>query len=391
MSVNQESTFLPAFMRKLRSPACRNVLLCGCGGGFDFVHGMLLYPELIGLGKQVTIGSYSFGETEKIGEPANVVYQNDPALVKQVTANTGADPVYAPEIHLCSYLDAAHAHRSPHSIYAYYARDFTVTKLHEFYSQLVDEHDIDTVVLVDGGTDSLMVGDEAGLGDPIEDLTSIAAVDRLDKVRTKILLSVGFGLDRFNGVSDASSMRAVAELTHDGGFLGSISIERDSEPFRFYRAAVEHIHTRQRFASTVGGAIISAAEGYYGGDTVPPALSRKLTEKSRFHIWPLMSMIFGFDLPAVATRSRMPQWLARTDNLVESYKAISAGRNSFSELKSLEYLPDPEEMKGRFTVDFTSLSVVDRGTQDSSEDVEELAAVDETDDANEGKGAKEEQ
>lgn len=47
-----------------------------------------------------------------------------------------------------------------------------------------------------------------------QDAVSVAAVALLGElVPVTILLSVGFGADRFNGVSDAASLRAVAELT----------------------------------------------------------------------------------------------------------------------------------------------------------------------------------
>jgi hypothetical protein len=49
---------VPAFLKRLASSESKRIFLSGCGGGFDFVHGMLLYPELKRLGKQVTIGSY---------------------------------------------------------------------------------------------------------------------------------------------------------------------------------------------------------------------------------------------------------------------------------------------------------------------------------------------
>ena len=47
------------------------------------------------------------------------------------------------------------------------------------YRALVAATDSDAIVLVDGGTDILMRGDEAGLGTPAEDMTSLAAVARL--------------------------------------------------------------------------------------------------------------------------------------------------------------------------------------------------------------------
>lgn len=39
--------------------------------------------------------------------------------------------------------------------------------------------EIDCVILVDGGTDSLMRGDEVELGTPTEDMSSIAAIHQL--------------------------------------------------------------------------------------------------------------------------------------------------------------------------------------------------------------------
>ena len=47
------SLLLPTFLRRLADPDVKTVMLCGCGGGFDFVHSLLLYPELRRLGKSV--------------------------------------------------------------------------------------------------------------------------------------------------------------------------------------------------------------------------------------------------------------------------------------------------------------------------------------------------
>ena len=56
----------PTFLRQLSEPSIRTVLICGCGGGFDFIHGMLLYPELRRLGG----GSDSLmaGDEEGLGD-----------------------------------------------------------------------------------------------------------------------------------------------------------------------------------------------------------------------------------------------------------------------------------------------------------------------------------
>ena len=82
----------------------------------------------------------------------------------------------------------------------------------QLYHQLIETHSIDAIVLVDGGSDSIMAGDEEGLGDLIEDAVSITAVAGLKELKAKILITVGLGTDRFNQVSDASSLRAISEL-----------------------------------------------------------------------------------------------------------------------------------------------------------------------------------
>ena len=94
---------------------------------------------------------------------------------------------------------------APHSIYAYYARAFSVPMLRQLYEQLIQAHAIDAIVIVNGGSDSLMAGDEEGLGDPIEDAVSVATVASLDPRLLKILVSIGLGTDRYNHVSDAAS------------------------------------------------------------------------------------------------------------------------------------------------------------------------------------------
>ena len=164
----QSSLFLPTFLELLADPSIRTVMLCGCGGGFDFVHSMVLYPELKRLGKSVVIGSYSFGTPQEIGGDAPVMFDVDGVTAKRVSAASVPHPYYGPEVHVCSFLDDRYPEDAPHHAYAYYARAFTVPLLRQLYQQLVKQHSIDGIVLFDGGSDSLMVGDEEGLGDPIE-------------------------------------------------------------------------------------------------------------------------------------------------------------------------------------------------------------------------------
>lgn len=62
---------------------------------------------------------------------------------------------------------------------------------------------LDTIILCDGGTDSLMFGDEVELGTPFEDSMNMAAVSLCSSVAHKYLLCVGMGIDTFHGVCHA--------------------------------------------------------------------------------------------------------------------------------------------------------------------------------------------
>jgi hypothetical protein len=293
----------------------------------------------------VTIGSYSFGDPGRI-ENAPIVHTAETgAIVKRVMGHSEPPADYGPEVHLASFLDGESPEDAPHFVYAYYARSFTVPALRAFYEELVERHGIDTVLLVDGGSDSLMVGDEAGLGDPIEDAVSVAAVSSLP-VANRMLFSIGLGADRFNGVSDASTLRAIAELTSAGGFLGSVSIEPTSPGFRFYNRLVEHVYSNQSFRSALTGFILSAAEGHFGGEVVPPSLQHRV-RPGKFFLWPLMAMIWAFDVDAVARRSRIVQWVRDCQTVRDCQFALHRGRMSLGEAaRQVEDLPRQEDMEG---------------------------------------------
>eukprot|EP01012_Entosiphon_sulcatum_P060082 TRINITY_DN8484_c0_g1_i1.p2 TRINITY_DN8484_c0_g1~~TRINITY_DN8484_c0_g1_i1.p2 ORF type:complete len:341 (+),score=56.70 TRINITY_DN8484_c0_g1_i1:1093-2115(+) len=328
----------PNFLQRLFAPEIKTVMLCGCGGGFDFVHSLILYPALRQAGKRVVIGSYSFGLPDKIGG-AEIVFREGDAMAKLVTAKSVPDPSYAPEIHMCSFLDRRYPETAPHSIYAYYARAFCVPVLKRFYAQLVEKHEIDAIVTVDGGSDSLMVGDEAGLGDPLEDAVSVATVAALP-VKLALLVAVGVGCDRFNEVSDASTLRAIAELTRTGGFLGSVSVEPSMEGFQLYREGLEHIykgHGRQGFRSVLAGAIVAATEGAFGSKEVPANLQSRVAP-GEMYFWPLMAMLWGFDPGKVAERSQTIKWISSCESVDAAWAAFSQNRRKAT-WREVEDLP----------------------------------------------------
>jgi len=356
------SYLLPSFIKRIADPSIKSVLVAGCGGGFDFVHSMNLYPELHRMKKAVTIVSYSFGLVTLIKE-APLVWKRLGVMVKEVTSKSIPDADYGPEVHMVSYLDSQYPESAPHKIYACNAREFTVPLLHLFYSHLIKEHKVDAFIIFDGGTDSLMKGDEEGLGDPIEDCVSITDVSKLEGLKVKILISAGFGADRFNHVSDAASLRAVAEITGMGGFLGSISLEPDSPGFNFYCGCVKHIYDRQSFRSVLTGLIIASGKGHYGFDlpkskknsegsdknSVDVELEKRVKPGAAF-VWPLMSMLFAFDVDVVVKRSLISKWIKEEETVNSCYYAMRRERLKLEDeklLRGIENLPTHEQMRSK--------------------------------------------
>jgi len=154
------STFRLPFFKELK-PAQR-VLIAGAGGGFDVFSGLPIYFNLRAAGKEVFLANLSFSNLP----PTTAGRHLTPELV-EVTADSEGSAVYFPEKHLSQWF-RDHGREVP--VYAFHRTG--PKPIIEAYRVLVAELKIDTVILVDGGTDSLMRGDECGLGTPEEDMTS---------------------------------------------------------------------------------------------------------------------------------------------------------------------------------------------------------------------------
>lgn len=159
-------------------------------------------------------------------------------------------------------------------------------------------HRIDAVVLVDGGTDILMRGDEAGLGTPEEDLASVAALAALDDIPIRLVVSVGFGVDAYHGVNHVQVLENIAALERDGAYLGAFSIPRATREGALYLDAVTHAqyHTPEH-PSIVNGSIAAAVRGSFGDVRFTDR-----TRGSELFVNPLMSLYFAFELPGLAAR-----------------------------------------------------------------------------------------
>jgi hypothetical protein len=302
----------------------RTVLVAGAGGGFDVFSGLPLYFGLRAAGKQVHLANLSFSHLE-----AATGRQLAPAAL-EVTADSHVTAGYFPEWHLCRWF---RGQGEEVSIYCFDRTGFG--PLLEGYRAVVDHLRPDAIVLVDGGTDSLMRGDEAGLGTPEEDIASIAAVDALE-VAGKYLVCLGFGVDAFHGVCHAHALEAVAELTRQGAFLGALSLTRHMPEVRRYMEAAEAVCAAMwECPSIVCASILSALDGHYGDHH-----RTARTRGSTLWINPLMALYWCFRLGPVARRVLYLDEIKTTETAWDLIEAIDAFRRRHPATRERTVIPD---------------------------------------------------
>jgi hypothetical protein len=297
-----------------RLSEAKRVLICGAGGGFDVYAGLPLMFALQRAGKEVHLANLTF--TYLGGTDAEYLA---PALARVNAATRGEDK-YAPERYLCEWLDGVNPERR-HEVFCF--EKTGVAPLTSAYAHLAGKLEIDAIVLIDGGTDILMRGDESGLGTPAEDMTSLAAASALD-LPIRIVSCLGFGIDAFHGVCHAQYLENVAALAAEGGYLGAHSLTAEMEEAQHYRDAVAHVHERMPARqSIVNGSILSALESRFGDYH-----RTERTRSSELFINPLMCIYFSFELEAVARRCLYLDLLRDTSSIFEVQARIEGFRKS---------------------------------------------------------------
>jgi len=274
-----------------RLEVCQRILLAGCGGGYDVYQAIPLYFTLRAMGKEVYLANLTFSSTFAFGNTLQPV----PGLFNVTASSTSSLSDYCPELHLVQYLKGRHG--IDETIYTIAPEGYAnVTCV---YEHLADTLHLDAILVVDGGTDSLMAGDEEKLGTIEEDHISMIAVNDVHRdLKLRCLVVLGLGVDRFHGCSDAASLRAIAELTVSDGMLGMQLLTMDMVPVQYYKEAVAFADGECRDSpSIVAASVISAIEGHYGNYHANPR-----TQGSAMFINPMLGTLWFFDLACVIHR-----------------------------------------------------------------------------------------
>lgn len=301
----------------------RTVLIAGAGGGFDIFSALPLYFWLRGTGKTVHLANLSFTELGFCEGERPV-----PSLLRVLPDSSGPAN-YFPEVYLTQWL----AQRfGPTPIYA--IERGGVRQVLAAYEWLARELCPDSLILVDGGMDSLMRGDEAGLGTPQEDVASLLAADTVT-IERKYLVCIGFGVDAFHGICHAHFLENTAALIKEGAYLGAWSLTQDMEEFSLYQEALAFVLKRMPGGpSIVQTSIVAAVNGFFGDHH-----ATRRTEGSTLFINPLMSLFWAFTLQNVARRNLYLNEIRETDSYQQLSMAIERYRASLPKTRPWVEIP----------------------------------------------------
>ncbi len=292
-----------------RFETAQRILIAGAGGGFDVFCGLPLYFSLKAQDKDVFLANFSFTNLQD--------FDGDwitPTMMRVNPETQGFRGLYFPEWYLSQWL-AENGEDDP-AIYSFLRNG--VLPLIDNYQKLCDMLKIDMIVLVDGGTDSLMRGDEDGLGTPGEDLASITAVSAVT-VPQKMLMCLGFGVDHYHGVSNDLTLAAIAELSKTQGFLGSASLTMEMSAVQKYVEATDYVFAAMPHdISIVSSSIVSAIKGLYGDHH-----ATERTKGSSLWINPLMAICWFFDLQSIVKRNLICDHLYTTQDYREIIHVIT--------------------------------------------------------------------
>lgn len=308
----------------------KNILIAGCGGGFDVFCGLPIYFTLREMGKNVHLANYSFTPLDIVAH-----YCNTTTLESDLLEGASADIPdelqlgYYPEGYLSRWFRDVDGNPTPIWMFA----KVGPAKLLKLYQQLIDHIEIDAIILLDGGVDSLMIGDEMGAGTLLEDTISLTAVQSLD-VPVKILACLGFGAEL--EVAHNNALDNMSALIKEGAFYGSCALTQQMPVYQQYESASKYVWEQpSHHKSQINMRVVSAVNGHSGNyhmyDDYPPR---------PVFVSPLMSLYWFFDATAVIQRSLLADVIRPTRTIEEAFSVTMRFRKQMMD-KSRKSKPLP--------------------------------------------------
>ena len=274
----------------------QNVLIAGAGGGFDIYSGLPLFFHLRAMGKTVHLANYSFVPLN-LAKRLTAAIEEIPTLLIGVHGAMRLKTQYFPEGYLAEWFLKEQGTEE----IIWMLPDSGTDAIATAYKHLTQKLNIDTLILVDGGVDSIMRGDEEGPGTLLDDTISLVAIENLDLPR-KILACIGFGTEVEERVCHYNALENIAGLVKAGAFYGSCSLTPQMDVFAPFESACRYAWEgaegeEERAVSHISSRVIPAAHGEFGDYRMYDR------EKTARFISPLMSIYWFFDAQKVLERS----------------------------------------------------------------------------------------
>lgn len=261
----------------------KRIFIVGCGGGYDIMSGLPLYFRLKDLGIDVILGNFSFTNPEKYRKTAEKICEHAYRITPEIQEPEISilDEVKMTETEFSKFLDMIGSNREEYIKYHDKTDYFpelriathphvndnvilleisdSVPRVRETYSQLCQKLGFDTVVLIDGGTDSIMLGDEKELGTPYEDMMHICGLWSCPINVDSFLLVLGYGLEL--GIDCDDIERNIKIIQEKGGFHGSHALSMNHDEVKKFREVLELSNPRH---SIICAGVRAALDGRFG-------------------------------------------------------------------------------------------------------------------------------
>jgi len=326
--------FVPPIFQKLQASS-KNILLAGMGGGYDVFSAIPLYFELNNLKDasgnrvfgEIILANLSFTEKltmkdlgKRITDVCLEVRFSDYVSAGregEYTSTLGYPQNYFAEWHLSKWFHEKHQKDVP--VYAFSLYDLGVARLTEAYQKLCELYNIDTIILIDAGVDSLLKGDEQGLGTFAEDLISTMAAKNTKTVQHKYLMCIGLSTE--GGISEYDFLENWASVQKEGGFLGAVSWQIQMDSVKQY---IDALSNSVPTNSTINAQIVAGVESHYG--LYLPEYLRTRPGMSAMFVNPLMAMSWYFDLQVVINHRKYLQHFEDVTSLTHTHSKMEVVR-----------------------------------------------------------------
>lgn len=311
-------------------PEHSRIMIVGCGGGYDIFCGLPLYfgrfdtppilvnytftrDELIKLGECVAgnndstdVSSVYRIDADKITLPskeqfnrqisgdrdvpdwllAQLGVQREEYCDSQINGTSCNGRFYFPEYELSKAIQGP--------VYAFHG-DRGGAGILKGLQNLVEMYNINTILTVDGGTDSLMLGHEEELGTPHEDMLTLSVINRLvldnQSLNLKAYLYVlGYNIDAIHNIQDRDVLSSVMDMIRKEGFLGCYHLLNNPESSRrYYETFLECSPENSWINSLVCASLVGREE--------TPSWIKPFRGETKIPVSPLMGLYWIFDLP----------------------------------------------------------------------------------------------